>query len=160
MAFIFGKDFKMYYDAAGAADGQGTPANWLENQNVKDLTLNLETAVDDVTTRGSGGFRQNAATLKDGSVDFQMVYDPADADFAAFQDAFFGNGSGFASGGGQTIGIAIMDGVITVSGSQGLVADMMITNFSLPQNLEEAGKVDVTVQPTFSQFTPVWFVTP
>ena len=160
MAFIFGKDAKMYYDEDGAADGQGTPANWVENDNVRDLTLNLETATDDVTTRAGGGFRQVAATLKDGSTDFQMVYDPADPHFTAFQGAFFGSGTGFSSAGGVVIGIAVMDGDITVTGSQGLVADMMITNFSMPQNLEEAMKVDVTVNPTFSAFNPIWFTTP
>lgn len=157
MAFILGKDAKLYYDEDGAADGQGTPANWIENTNVMDLTLNLETATDDVTTRASGGFRAVAATLKDGGTDFGMIYDPADPHFTAFNDAFFGQGTGFSSAGGTVIGIAIMDGVITVAGSQGLVADMMVTNFSITENIEEAMKVDVTVQSTFSAFTPIWF---
>jgi len=160
MSFIFGKDAIMYYDGDGAADGQATPANWIENDNVRDLTLNLETATDDVTTRGSGGFRAVAATLKDGSTDFQMIYSPTDPHFIVFQTAFFGSGTGFQSAGGTVLGIAVMDGDITVTGNQGLVADMMITNFSIPENLEEAMKVDVTVQPTFSAFQPIWYTVP
>lgn len=157
MTFILGKDFKLYYDEAGAADGQATPANWIENTNVRDLTLNLEKATDDVSTRSSALFRQTAATLADGSTDFQMVYDPVDAHFIAFNDAFFGSGTGFSGVGGTVIGIAVMDGDITSAGSQGLVADMMVTNFTVTENLEESGKVDVTIVPTFSAFAPIWF---
>lgn len=157
MTFKLGKDFILYYDEDGAADGQAMPANWIENDNVKDLTLNLEKATDDVSTRAGGDFRAVAATLSDGSTDFQMIYDPADPHFTAFNDAFFGSGTGFSSAGGTVIGIAVMDGDITTAGSQGLVADMMVTNFTVTENLEESGKVDVTVQPTFSAFTTIWF---
>jgi len=160
MAFKLGKDFILYYDEAGAADGQATPANWIENDNVKDLSLGMEKSTDDVSTRGGGDFRAVAATLSDATVDFQMIYDNTDVHFTAFNDAFFGSGTGFSNVGGVVIGIAVMDGNIVTTGSQGLVSDMMVTNFSVPQNLEEAGKVDITVQPTFSAFTPIWFTVP
>ncbi len=157
MAFVLGKDAILYYDEDGAADGQATPANWIANPNTMDLSINLEEATDDVTTRGSGGFRAVAATLKDGSVDFGMLYDTANAHFLAFRTAFFGVGTAFSSAGGKVIGIAVMDGDITTIGNEGLIADMMVTNFTINENIEEAMKVDVTVQSTFSAFTPIWF---
>ncbi len=160
MTFRLGKDFVLYFDEDGAADGQGTPANWIEADNVKDLNLSLTKATDDVSTRGGGDFRAVAATLSDAETTFQSIYDPADATFDTLQRAFFGSGTGFVSAGGVVLGAAVMDGDITVSGNQGLVADMMVTDFSIPQNLEEAGKVDVTIQPTFSSFTTIWFTVP
>lgn len=148
MAFKLGLETKLYYDTDGA-----DVTAWVENTNVRDLTLNLETATDDVTTRGGNGFRQTAATLKDGSTDFQMIYDPADPHFAAFKDAFFNPAD-------RVIGIWVADGDQVTSGTQGLKADMMVTNFTINQNLEEAVKVDVTVAPTFSAYTPNWFIVP
>ncbi len=160
MAFVLGKDFILYYDEDGAADGQATPANWIENDNIMTLNLNLEKNTSDVSTRGGGNFRAVAGVLSDGSTDFQMIYDPADPHFDAFQRAFFGSGTGFVSAGGIVLGIAVMDGDITTPGVQGLVADMMVLNFSVNEDLEEAGKVDVTVAPTFSSFTTIWFTVP
>ena len=93
MPVILGKDFKLYLDEAGAADGQGTPANWLEADNVKDLTLSLEKATDDVSTRGGGDFRAVVATLSDGTTDFQLVYDTTDPTFITIEKAFFGSGT-------------------------------------------------------------------
>jgi hypothetical protein len=37
----------------------------------------------DVTTRGNAGWRATVATLKDGSIEFEMVWDTGDADFGA-----------------------------------------------------------------------------
>ena len=56
---------------------------WTELKNVKDVTLNLEAGEADVTTRGNGGWRANIATLKDASLEFEMVWDTADDDFTA-----------------------------------------------------------------------------
>ncbi len=160
MAFRVGKDFILYYDEDDAADGPGTPANWIENDNIQNLTLNLSKDTSDVSTRGGGDFKATAATLSDGTTTFQMIYDPADAAFDVFQRAFFGSGTGFVSAGGVVLGIAVMDGDITVSGNQGLVADMMVLDFSVNEDLTEAGKVDVTVAPTFSAFTTTWYTVP
>ena len=160
MTVKLGKDFILYLDEAGALDGQGTPANWIEADNVRDLTLNLEKATDDVSTRGGGDFRAVVATLSDGTTDFQLVYDALDPTFITLEKAFFGSGAGFVSAGGIVLGVAVMDGDITTSGNKGLIADMMVTNFSIPQNLEESGKVDVTIQPTFSSFETIFFTVP
>jgi len=146
--FVFGKDFKLYYDPDGV-----NASSWTEATNIKDLTLNLEKSTDDVTVRGSGGWRQMAAAIKDGSTEFEMVYDPTDPAFIAFNDAFFDDSK-------NVIGVAVMDGDITVSGKQGLKADMQVSNFTVTQPLEEAGKVQVTIQPTFSGTQPIWYIVP
>ena len=42
----------------------------------------------DVSTRGNSGWRQTLGTLKDGTIEFEMVWDPGDAGFTAIKDAW------------------------------------------------------------------------
>jgi len=136
-------DAKLYCKIGGV----GGSGSWLELTNVKDVTLNLETGEADVTTRGNAGWRATIGTLKDGSVEFEMVWDTEDAGFSAIKDAYFDNAK---------IGFAVMDGDIAASGSQGLQADFSITNFSRKEPLEEALAVSVTAKPTYSDTAPQW----
>ena len=138
-----GKDAKLYYSATLMGD---TPS-FVEMTNVKDVTLNLEKGESDVSTRGNNGWRAIAATLKDGSVEFQMVWDTADAGFTAIQTAYFGD---------TPLAFAIMDGDIDTAGSQGLQADFEVTNFTRNEPLEEALTVNVTIKPAYSDTPPTW----
>jgi hypothetical protein len=124
---------------------------WNEIANVKDLTLTLEAGEADVTTRANAGWRATVATLKDGSIEFEMVWSPGDDDFAVIRDAFLNRAA---------IEFAVMDGAITLAGSQGLRALCVVTNFSRNESLEEAIMVSVTVKPTFSANPPSWIVVP
>lgn len=127
MATILGLDCKLYRGTAGST------AN-TEMKNVTNVTLNLEKGEADVTTRAAEGWKMFAATLKEASIEFEMLYDPEDADFQAMQAAYFGN---------TAVAIFVSDG----SGS-GLDCDAVLTNFSEDQGLEEAVKVNVTLKPT------------
>ena len=142
MGVKLGMDAKLYRNTGTYA----SPA-WNEVKNVKDVTLNLEAGSADVTTRGNGGWRANIATLKDASLEFEMVWDTADDDFAAIRTAFLGN---------STVEFAVLDGPAATSGSQGLRATMAITNFSRAEPLEEAIKVSVTAKPTYADHPPEW----
>mgnify|MGYP002625510861 FL=1 len=71
--------------------GSYASPTWEELPNVKDLTLNVEAGEADASTRGNGGWRATLATLKDGSIEFEMIWDTADAGFTAIKDAFFNN---------------------------------------------------------------------
>ena len=144
MAVKLGLSAKMYRNT-------GTYASpvWNEIKNVKDLTLTLETGEADVTTRGNAGWRATVATLRDASVEFEMVWDTSDDDFSAIRNAFLNNTS---------LEVAVMDGDITTSGSQGLRATCMVTSFSRSEALEEAITVSVTIKPTYSVNPPVWLV--
>ena len=110
---------------------------WTELKNVKDVTLNLEAGEADVTTRANAGWRATVATLKEASVEFEMVWDTGDAGFTAIKNAFFNN---------SAIGMQILDG----ASGQGLQADFSITNFSRSEALEEAITVSVTAKVTYS----------
>src|SRR6187455_1224412 len=117
-----GMEAKLYRNSGSYAS-----PTWAELDNVKDLTLNLEAGEADVTTRGNAGWRATIASLKDGSIEFDMVWDTADASFTAIKDAFFG---------GTAVEFAVMDGDIETAGSQGLRASMSITGFSRSEALE------------------------
>jgi hypothetical protein len=113
-----------------------------EVENVKDVTVNLESGEADVTTRKTKGWRASKATLKEASVEFQILYDTEDEDFQAFQAAYFGN---------TPIALFISDGE-----GNGLDADFSITSFSQEQPLEDAISVSITAKPTASTRAPSW----
>ena len=142
MAAKLGMDAKLYRN-----DGTYETPDWQVMDNVKDLTMNLEKGEADVTTRGNNGWRATASTLKDGSIEYEMVWDPVDAGFTAVKDAYFDN---------TPIEFAVMDGDITTVGTQGLRATFTITNFSRNEPLEEAMSVSVTAKPTYAEHAPEW----
>jgi hypothetical protein len=143
MSVKLGLDAKLYYSVAGIG---GTPT-WVLLGNVKNVTLNLQKGEADVTTRANQGWRATAGTLKEGTIEFEMVWDTADAGFTAIKDAYFNN---------TLIGLAAMDGPIATNGSQGLWADCSITDFSRDEPLEDAISVKVTAKPTYSANAPIW----
>ena len=137
-----GMEGKLYYNAGTYA----TP-DWKELKNVKDVTLNMEKGEADVTTRGNAGWRATVGTLKEGSLEFEMVWDTEDEGFAALQAAWFGD---------TPVEMAVMDGPIATSGSQGLRATMSVISFSRKEPLEEAMSVSVSVKPTYAEHAPEW----
>jgi len=120
---------------------------WAEISNAKDLTLNLEKGEADVTTRANDGWRATVGTLKDGSIEFEMVWDTEDAGFSALQSAYFDD---------TAIELAVMDGDIEEAGSQGLRASFVVTNFTRNEPLEEAMTVSVTLKIAYSDNAPQW----
>lgn len=142
MAILLGLDAKAFYGTAGTRASTALT-------NIKDVTVNLETGEADITTRASNGWRSTKATLKDGSVEFQMVWDDEDAGFSAIKDAYFDN---------EPIALLFLDK--EGSGGQGLDADFSITNFSKSEPLDEAQMVSVTAKPTYVSRAPAWYEAP
>ncbi|MEL6741063.1 MAG: phage tail tube protein [Planctomycetota bacterium] len=87
MAIRLGMEAVLNYKTGGQ-DGGGS---WVELANVRDVTLSLEAGEADVTTRANSGWRAVVATLKEASVEFEMVWDTADAGFGAVKDAYLNN---------------------------------------------------------------------
>jgi hypothetical protein len=138
MALRLGLDAKLY-----RKDG----ASWGLVANVRDVTLNLETGEADVTTRGNDGWRATVGTLKDASIEFEMVWDTEDENFSAFLSAFMS---------GTTVELLVMDGDRGTEGNQGLRATCRIISFTRSEPLEEAITVSVTAKPTYSAVPPTW----
>jgi len=135
-----GMNGKLYYSDTLLDGSTNTPdtVSWNEISNVTDVTVNLETGEADATTRGNNGWRQTLATLKDGSIEFEMNWEPTDAAFAALKDAWLN---------GNNIALAAMDGAIATADNEGLVGNFSVTNFSRAEPLEEVMRVSVTVKP-------------
>lgn len=132
MAVVRGKDFKLYRNSDDPYDNTPT---WVLVPNVRDLTRNLEKSLADASVRGTT-FRQQVGTMKDLSLDFQMVYDPTDTALIAYETAFHSDAN---------IETLILDGSIATVGSKGLRFQAQITKFSVNEALEDVGLVDVTM---------------
>jgi len=144
MAFVLGLNHKLYYQSTGpraAWPGTGAAPNLVLISNARDVTFSGDAATSDVSTRGGGKFRQQAATLNDAEVEFEMVYDTADAAFTFLRAAWIA---------GTVFGVAILDGVAATIGTKGIWMDAVVTGFEWAQELEEAGKVKITVANTYS----------
>lgn len=137
---------KLGLDAALYYGDSGTTADTLV-ENVRDLTLNLTSAEADVTTRGADGWRQTVATLKDGSISFQIVWDTDDDFFTALKTAWLAN---------TMVAMLILDAPIADSG-QGLDADMIVSSFTRNEALEDALMVDVEMKPGYATRAPSWY---
>ena len=146
MAYKLGMNCKFYRSSTALDGSANTPAtvSWTEIANIRDLTLNLEKGEADITTRANNGWRATAGTLKDGSIEFQMLWDTGDAGFDALQAAWAN---------GTEIALAAMDGAIAVAGAEGFAPNFNVINFSRSEPLEEGVMVNVTVKPSsFSEW--------
>ena len=135
MGTVIGINAKLFRGVAGT-----TAAT--EMKNVKDVNLDLDKVEIDVTTRKSGGWRDYVAGLKDASLEFDMKYDTADANYKAMLQAYLNN---------TAVALFVSDGE-----GNGMDADWVISKFSVPQELEDAVKVSVSAKPSCEIRNPVW----
>ena len=137
-----GLDHELHYDSAGV--GVGT---WAEIKKAQDVTLNQthqETAVND----RSSDDEEYLIGQKVRSIDFQMTYNNAAAAYEALRDAFNNK---------TDIGIACMDGPIATSGSEGLQANMKVTQFTRNEPVNGVVTASVTLKPSAaSSVRPAW----
>lgn len=132
-----GKDFKLYRNTDDPYDNSPT---WSLVTNVRDLTRNLEKDMADASIRGSS-FHLQVSTLKNFSIDFQMVYDPTDTDFIAFEAAYIND---------TDIEMLDLDGLISTTGSKGLRFQGQVTKFTVNEALGDVGLVDVSIAPGYT----------
>jgi len=137
MAIVLGLQMKLKRGASGAAANATTDVS-----GVRDVTLNLEKGEADVTTRDNNGWRAYVGTLKDATLEFELVHDPVNQDYKDLLNAFLN---------GTVLAFFISDG----SGN-GLIADWVITGFNNPEPLEEASTISVTARPTLTSRPPAW----
>ena len=106
-----------------------------EIKNVKDLTVNLEKAEADASTRANNGWRATVGTLKDASIEFAVLNKVGDTAFAMFQ-TLWSTGTP-------------CDAEISDAGGT-LILTCEVMTFNVNQNLEEVVSADVTMKPTQS----------
>lgn len=142
MTHVLSENAKLFYNAGTF----GAPS-WTEITNVKDVTLTLEKDEIDVTTRGSGGYKEFVDGLIDATIDFNMIWDTTDAAFTAIRTAFFAK---------SAVEFLVLDDGTT--DGQGLRATCMIKSFSRGETLGEALTVDVSIRPVKnSNSPPTWY---
>ena len=138
-----GLDCKIYYNANTYAS-----PTWTEIANVKDVTLNMEATEISVANRSASGWSESLMGLRNASVAFQIDYDNAAAGYVAIRDAYLNS---------TDLEMAIMDGAVATSGSEGLRATMAVLSFTRNEGLEDIVTVDITVRPTpNANANPAW----
>lgn len=146
MAKIPGMFCKAYLGAAllASADAAGVDLlTWAEMGNLKDVTLNLSNDEADITTRANNGWKATMSTLKDGSVEFEMLWDTEDPNFTKIRNAWFTSGQ---------LSAMFLSGGMNVEGSEGLVSNFSVTQFTRNEPLGEAVSVSVTLKPFSKTF--------
>ncbi len=109
--------------------------NGTEIQNCKDLTVSLEKAEADASTRANNGWRATVGTLKDASIEFGVLNKVGDSAFGMLQGLWSS---------GTPCDVSISDAGGT------LVLTCEVMTFNVNQNLEEVVSADVTLKPTQS----------
>lgn len=149
MANFLSEDAVLYYNNTADHGGAGTYASpaWVEICNVKDLNANMSKNETDVTTRCSDGWSEFIEGLKDLTIEFGMLYDPADAGFTAIKNSAFDNT--------KSVEVFVSDGDISASGSYyGFRAECMVSQFSRGETLGEHLMMDVNLRPKKNDDNP------
>lgn len=137
MSVVRGKDFKLYRNTDDPYDNSPT---WSEVTNVRDLKRNREKDLADASIRGST-YHLQVATLKQLTVDFQMVYDPSDTHLTALEAAYEND---------TDVEVLVLDGSISTVGSKGIRFMAQVSNFTTNEALGDVGLVDITLTPGYT----------
>ena len=112
---------------------------WSEINAVRDLTISDSMSEADVTRRSSSGWRETVVTLREASVDFDMVNVAGDTQIQTIRAAYAAR---------TAAEFTIMDDGIAVSGARGIRATFQVVKFELSQELENAQMYSVTIKPS------------
>lgn len=169
MSKVLGLNCRTYQNTNSDADPATAAASpeWTVRNEVTSVSVDGSRATADVSSRGGGGYRQKVATLAEGSVSFDMIYDTADTTFFDIVDAAYRAGTTldlwFANGSLDTEGDADADGEVDTTdtdsdGVRGFRAAFVVSNFSESQELEDANRYSVTLEVSGSIPTPGYYV--
>ena len=122
---------KLYVDSAN----NWTTPTWVEVPNVSNLTLNLSHATADVTTRAHAGWRTQVATLKEATIEFDMLDVAGDPSVAQIRQAIFARGQ---------LHVLCLNGSRTEVGSWGLKTLVEVTRFNRAEQMGQAIVISVT----------------
>lgn len=159
MSFKLGGNAKFYYGgtsrAAWPTSGAATGLTLLNR--VGDVEIDAEKIELDSTTRDSNGFATSFAGLIKAPVSLKLVYDPADAGYAALEANFWSNS-------GASMAIAVLDGDKATVGTRGLWYDAQVFSWKKGESVEGLQTVDVTFKPVINTaagtnaVSPEWVV--
>jgi len=140
-AYTLGRKCKLWYQTDGVAGSAG----WVLMTNIKgDLQVDRSFETTEESTRESD-FKFYVPGLHDATVTFEIRYDPENAGYVAFENAYDNS---------TPIGVKILDGGATDDAGRGTVMDAVITNFSETQPINGAVNISVSLQPAPSATPP------
>lgn len=145
MATIIGLDCELFHNSGTFA----TPT-WGACNAVKDASFEISVNEVDASRRGSGGWRLNATTLKEGTLNVTFIKDKDDTVFTAIEAAFQANAA---------MELVVYDGG-NASGSDGLDALWQVTQWNESQDLEGIVQIEavfrIAAPTTALPVSPTW----
>jgi hypothetical protein len=143
-----GFDGKLYYAATIAAPASAT---WVELELSRDVSTSMSADKADISDRRSK-FKQTCPAMIDVETTVTLTYVNGDTTLTALRDAFLNR---------TAIQIAVMDGEVATSGSEGFVyaCNVYSTDFAQPLNDGQTVSVTFSLAPTaVVGAEPQWYV--
>lgn len=140
---LIGADCKLYRNT-----GTWASPTWNEIQRARDVTINLERAEADMSSRVTE-WKLTKGALKDLTIEFDLVYHQDDPDYVVLRDAFLNN---------TTVEMTALDGSSATNGSEGPRAHMTVLQFGRPEPLEDTVRIPITVKPANAANAPEWYI--
>lgn len=131
-----GLEGKLYY---GEANSQAS----IEITKCRDVTIEMEANMADISSRASLGWRSKKPTLRDLAIEFELIWSDGDAVAAALRAAF-------------TAGTAIALYAKDYESGAGVDADFYVTRFSKSEPLEEGQSISVRCEFTDENRAFAW----
>jgi hypothetical protein len=131
---MLGMDAKFYLGDINASIDEMN-----EVDNIKDLKLTMGKSTVDISTRGGARTRMKVGTLKEISVEFQMMWNNEDTYFNILRDAYSKD---------TEVSAAILTGSKTENGSQGPIFNWIVSKLDRDESLESNITADVTLEPS------------
>lgn len=139
-----GKDGRFYI--ATDDDIDGTPT-WTELTIVEDVEQDSTKESAEVKNRASDEITMLALHRKR-QVTCTITHTPGNAVYESIRDAFEND---------TALAIAVMDGAVASAGSEGLMMDVIVTQFKRSEQLSQRMAYDVTFEPSAAAgTTPAW----
>ena len=154
-----GFDGKVYYNdtATTYTAGAGTYAVpvWAEIPYVKDLSISSATDKLEDTDRGST-VKKYCSGQMDLECTMNLSYRAGTDEMRVLRDAHMDR---------ETLEVAIMDGAIATSGSEGFRFHSKVFSHDWDQPMQDVMGIDVTLAPTYyadggTEIEPTWYIVP
>jgi hypothetical protein len=133
MADKFGYEGKVYYKVGGVGGGGA----WTELTIVRSVSLNMSKGEADFSSRANPGWESTRGSRKAVSVDFEMLWDEANAGISALRDVYLDVT--------DVIGLKFLDGA--EGSGKGFQADFDVFEFTREEPDNEPMTLSVSVKP-------------
>lgn len=132
--YVQGSQCKLYI---GADASPPVLTSLVELSEARDVNFDPSVTEVDATTRANGGYKSTAPGLKDLSIDFDMLYKPANTNYATIRDAYLA---------GVPISAACLTDAKDAENTEGPLGRWTVTKFTRAEGLDDTVKIQVTLK--------------